>query len=67
MTEAFKRDTSPDKLNLGVGAYRTEELKPLVLNVGGVGEGGWVSVGCGAGAQCVGGVGREGTSAAARS
>lgn len=33
VTEAFKRDDHPDKLNLGVGAYRTEELKPLVLNV----------------------------------
>eukprot|EP00887_Chlorella_sp_A99_P005444 scaffold1.g5444.t1 len=33
VTEAFKRDTHPDKLNLGVGAYRTEELKPLVLKV----------------------------------
>jgi aspartate aminotransferase len=32
-TEAFKADTSPDKLNLGVGAYRTEELQPYVLNV----------------------------------
>jgi aspartate aminotransferase len=33
ITEAFKADESPDKLNLGVGAYRTEELKPYVLNV----------------------------------
>jgi len=33
ITEAFKSDTSPDKLNLGVGAYRTEELKPYVLSV----------------------------------
>ena len=24
ITEAFKKDTSPQKLNLGVGAYRTE-------------------------------------------
>ena len=31
--EAFKKDPSPDKINLGVGAYRTEEGKPLVLNV----------------------------------
>lgn len=33
MSEAFKRDTNDLKLNLGVGAYRTEELKPYVLNV----------------------------------
>ncbi|KAF5789576.1 putative aspartate transaminase [Helianthus annuus] len=29
----FKADTSEMKLNLGVGAYRTEELKPYVLKV----------------------------------
>eukprot|EP00898_Chlorokybus_atmophyticus_P009165 jgi/Chlat1/924/Chrsp108S01361 len=33
VTDAFKKDTSPSKLNLGVGAYRTEELKPYVLEV----------------------------------
>jgi len=33
ISDAFKKSTSPDKLNLGVGAYRTEELKPLVLTV----------------------------------
>ena len=33
VSEAFKADTSPDKLNLGVGAYRTEDLKPYVLDV----------------------------------
>lgn len=33
ITDAFRRDTDPRKMNLGVGAYRTEELKPLVLNV----------------------------------
>ena len=33
VTEAFKKDSSPDKLNLGVGAYRTENLEPLVLDV----------------------------------
>eukprot|EP00245_Coleochaete_scutata_P001620 TRINITY_DN11_c0_g1_i1.p1 TRINITY_DN11_c0_g1~~TRINITY_DN11_c0_g1_i1.p1 ORF type:complete len:489 (+),score=93.14 TRINITY_DN11_c0_g1_i1:132-1598(+) len=33
VSEAFKADTSPLKLNLGVGAYRTEELKPYVLSV----------------------------------
>lgn len=30
---AFKKDQDPRKLNLGVGAYRTEEGKPLVLDV----------------------------------
>jgi len=29
----FKADTNPLKLNLGVGAYRTDELKPYVLPV----------------------------------
>jgi len=33
VSEAFKADTSDLKLNLGVGAYRTEELQPYVLNV----------------------------------
>lgn len=33
VSEAFKADTSNVKLNLGVGAYRTEELQPYVLNV----------------------------------
>jgi len=33
VSEAFKRDTSEKKLNLGVGAYRTEELQPMVLSV----------------------------------
>lgn len=33
VTVAFNKDQSPNKLNLGVGAYRTEEGKPLVLNV----------------------------------
>jgi len=33
VTVAFNKDPSPIKLNLGVGAYRTEEGKPLVLNV----------------------------------
>ena len=28
---AFKEDKSPQKLNLGVGAYRTEEGQPYVL------------------------------------
>ncbi|KAL2500823.1 Aspartate aminotransferase 3 [Forsythia ovata] len=33
VTVAYNKDPSPHKLNLGVGAYRTEEGKPLVLNV----------------------------------
>ncbi|KAL3633469.1 Aspartate aminotransferase 3, chloroplastic [Castilleja foliolosa] len=33
VTVAYNKDSSPVKLNLGVGAYRTEEGKPLVLNV----------------------------------
>jgi len=33
VSEAFKASKSPDKLNLGVGAYRTEELQPYVLEV----------------------------------
>lgn len=33
VSEAFKASTSANKLNLGVGAYRTEDLKPYVLDV----------------------------------
>ena len=33
VTEAFKRDTNPDKINLGVGAYRDANGKPYVLPV----------------------------------
>jgi aspartate aminotransferase len=33
VSEAFKRDNDDTKLNLGVGAYRTEEIQPYVLNV----------------------------------
>ncbi|PRQ43591.1 putative aspartate transaminase [Rosa chinensis] len=33
VSEAFKASTNQKKLNLGVGAYRTEELQPYVLNV----------------------------------
>ncbi|EYU29270.1 hypothetical protein ABFS82_05G130900 [Erythranthe guttata] len=33
VTVAYNKDPSPVKMNLGVGAYRTEEGKPLVLNV----------------------------------
>jgi aspartate/tyrosine/aromatic aminotransferase len=32
ITEAFKKDTFPNKMNLGVGAYRDDNGKPLVLN-----------------------------------
>lgn len=31
VTEAFKKDTSPNKMNLGVGAYRDDNGKPFVL------------------------------------
>lgn len=31
ITEAFKRDNSPKKINLGVGAYRDDKGKPYVL------------------------------------
>jgi aspartate aminotransferase, cytoplasmic len=30
---AFKNDQHPDKLNLGVGAYRTSDGKPYLLHV----------------------------------
>lgn len=33
LTAAFRADPSPNKVNLGVGAYRTEEGKPYVLPV----------------------------------
>ncbi|KAI8473711.1 MAG: aspartate aminotransferase [Monoraphidium minutum] len=33
VSEAFKKSEDGNKLNLGVGAYRTEELQPLVLDV----------------------------------
>eukprot|EP00887_Chlorella_sp_A99_P004460 scaffold30.g4460.t1 len=33
ITEGFRADPDPRKINLGVGAYRTEEGKPLVLEV----------------------------------
>lgn len=32
LNEAFKSDKSPVKVNLGVGAYRDDDGKPLVLN-----------------------------------
>ncbi|CAL2029918.1 unnamed protein product [Caenorhabditis brenneri] len=31
VTEAFKKDVNPNKINLGVGAYRDNEGKPFVL------------------------------------
>lgn len=31
VTDAFKRDTNPKKINLGVGAYRDDDGKPFVL------------------------------------
>uniref|UniRef100_A0A182U304 Aspartate aminotransferase n=1 Tax=Anopheles melas TaxID=34690 RepID=A0A182U304_9DIPT len=31
VTEAYKRDTNPKKINLGVGAYRDDSGKPFVL------------------------------------
>lgn len=31
LTEAFKADTFPQKVNLGVGAYRSDEGLPVVL------------------------------------
>ena len=31
ITEAFKRDNAPNKINLGVGAYRDDKGKPYVL------------------------------------
>jgi aspartate aminotransferase len=31
VTEAYKRDTNPKKINLGVGAYRDDNGKPFVL------------------------------------
>lgn len=32
VTEAYKKDQSPNKMNLGVGAYRDDNGKPYVLN-----------------------------------
>ena len=31
ITEAYKKDTNPKKINLGVGAYRDDAGKPYVL------------------------------------
>jgi aspartate aminotransferase len=32
VTEAYKKDTDPKKMNLGVGAYRDDGGKPFVLS-----------------------------------
>nr|ODN88920.1 aspartate aminotransferase [Cryptococcus depauperatus CBS 7841] len=32
VTDAFKKDTYPNKINLGAGAYRDENGKPYILN-----------------------------------
>lgn len=32
VTEAFKKDQNPSKINLGVGAYRDDSGKPYVLS-----------------------------------
>lgn len=31
VSEAFKKDTNPKKINLGVGAYRDDNGKPFIL------------------------------------
>ena len=31
VTEAFKADPAPNKINLGVGAYRDDDEKPVIL------------------------------------
>ena len=31
VTEAYRRDTNPKKINLGVGAYRDDNGKPFLL------------------------------------
>lgn len=31
VTEAYKKDTNPKKINLGVGAYRDDSGKPFIL------------------------------------
>ena len=33
LTAQYKADTNPNKINIGVGAFRTDELKPYVLPV----------------------------------
>jgi len=31
VTEAFKKDSNPKKINLGAGAYRDDQGKPYIL------------------------------------
>lgn len=31
VTEAYKKDSNPKKINLGVGAYRDDNGKPFIL------------------------------------
>lgn len=31
ITEAFRKDPDPKKVNLGVGAYRDDDGKPFIL------------------------------------
>ena len=33
LTAQYKADTDPKKINVGVGAFRTDDLKPYVLPV----------------------------------
>jgi len=33
LSAGYKADTDPNKVNLGIGAYRTEEGKPFVFPV----------------------------------
>jgi aspartate aminotransferase len=33
LTASYKADSHPQKINIGVGAYRTDELKPWILPV----------------------------------
>jgi aspartate/tyrosine/aromatic aminotransferase len=33
LTAKYKADTNPNKVNVGVGAFRTDDLKPYVLPV----------------------------------
>ncbi|KAG2228727.1 aspartate aminotransferase [Thamnidium elegans] len=33
LTASYKADTNPNKINIGVGAFRTDEMKPYVLPV----------------------------------
>lgn len=33
LTATYKSDTDPNKINIGVGAFRTDDMKPYVLPV----------------------------------